>query len=91
LVYVVGTYENQRYLKLYVNGVLVGNKDLGSGSTLSATQRTRIGNYASDGSIVPNESFNYNGKLGEIRVYNRSLTSTEILQNFQNTRERYGV
>jgi hypothetical protein len=32
-----------------------------------------------------------NGRFGPIRVYNRSLTASEIRQNFDAVRGRYGV
>jgi len=32
-----------------------------------------------------------NGGLGEIRVYNRALSATEVSQNFNATRSKYGV
>jgi hypothetical protein len=31
------------------------------------------------------------GTIGVVQIYNRSLSATEILQNFQATRTRFGV
>ena len=33
----------------------------------------------------------YNGRIAMVQLYNRALTNTEILQNFNATRGRYGV
>ena len=33
----------------------------------------------------------YNGRIAMVQLYNRALTDTEILQNFNATRGRYGV
>ena len=33
----------------------------------------------------------YDGKIGQVRAYARSLSATEILNNFEATRSRYGV
>jgi len=45
---------------------------------------TRIG-YSLD------QAYNYKGRVYSFMLYNRALTSTEILQNFNATRGRYGV
>ncbi len=36
-------------------------------------------------------SQNLNGNIGVVHVYNRALSATEIKQNFEATRDRYGI
>ena len=73
--------------KIYVNGI--ENVSVTSGtSSLNNTGNipTRIGwRYQ-------NSSINYSdGQLGELRVYDKALTATEVSQNFNATRSKYGV
>ncbi len=71
--HVVGVYDGSRLL-LYVNGTEVGN----------ITQTGAInngGDYAYIGSDNGSSQF-FNGNLGDIRVYNRALSSTEIEDNY---------
>ena len=33
----------------------------------------------------------YDGKIGLVRVYNKELSETEVKQNFESSRGRFGV
>jgi hypothetical protein len=46
---------------------------------------------ATIGSYVNGVSNFYNGQLGVMRIYNRALTASEIIQNFAASRGRYGI
>jgi hypothetical protein len=35
--------------------------------------------------------FYYNGLMGPIQIYNKSLTAQEVLQNYNATKSRYGL
>jgi hypothetical protein len=35
--------------------------------------------------------YNYTGRVGFTRIYNRALTATEVLQNYNATRSRFGL
>lgn len=83
---VVATYTSGSR-KLYINGVLV-NSDTQSGTIDTNTGGMSIGAY---GGYSGAKSYYYNGNLSVCRIYNRELTSTEILQNFNATRSRYGI
>jgi hypothetical protein len=50
-----------------------------------ATSITDIGRY-----VVANVNF-LKGNLASYKIYNRALTSTEILQNFNATKRRFGL
>lgn len=69
-------------VKLYKNGVLVGTKSgAGTTSVRNAGDRLYIGKA---GSTYGN--FN----IGSIKIYNKALLSTEVLQNYNVTKSRYG-
>jgi hypothetical protein len=83
---VVGTYASGSRV-LYVNGVQV-NSD-GQGGTL-ATNASGMSTGALGGNSGSPGYF-FNGNIGVVRVYNRALSATEVMQNFNATRGRYGV
>jgi hypothetical protein len=79
---------NSDRLKFYVNGV---EKSVTVGYTIPATTSTLrnlcyIGTYAS----FPSNWY-LNGSISQTSVYNRALSSSEISQNFNAMRARYGV
>ena len=53
--------------------------------TTTQTTITDLGRYQNG------NDHHWNGRKGEARIYNRALTSTEISQNFNATRAKYGV
>ena len=57
-----------------------------TGSTGAATNDTIIGHRS--GGPTGNR---FDGNIGEVRIYNRALTATEVSQNFNATRDKYGV
>lgn len=68
---------------IYVNGQLAGTK--GSGLSHSSTLPVVIGRQGElSGEYFP-------GKMTGISIYNRALSSQEILQNFNAMRGRYGL
>lgn len=73
--FVTMTYDGQQ-LKLYVNGVLSGNANLGG--------NIAYGNYSAQMLVGYCRGTNYyfNGQLDEFKYYNGDLTATEILQAY---------
>jgi hypothetical protein len=81
-VYVAITFENQS-VKYYVNGASVGSSSVTKTSiTYDANNPVFIGKNASG-----TEPFE--GNLGNIKVYNRALTSAEIQQNYDALKYRF--
>jgi len=71
---------------LYVNGVEINNRaDPYTGSVTNA-QEVWIGRSAYAGG-----NYQFPGSIGEVMIYNRVLSATEVLWNFNMTRSRYGV
>jgi hypothetical protein len=69
--------------KIWYNGVLQGNDTIGP--TLGNTSDILIGNDYSGWSNW------LNGNIGQVLIYNRALTSSELAQNFNAVKSRYGV
>ena len=83
--HLVFTYTSQRYVRIYVDASEAGIYDWGSGlgPTIPTNGDVKIGQYQGS------NSFNLNGQIGETRIYNRALTPTEIIQNYNATKARY--
>jgi hypothetical protein len=72
---------NGTELKFYVNGVLDGTVSLAANITPSGNLRVGLANageYAT-------------GNISSVYVYNRTLTQTEIQQNFNSARKRFNI
>ena len=88
VVYDGSLFGNSNRLKLYVNGVLV---TLTFSYTVPATTgfvsqpSCELGDYVGDGSNV----FCINGNIATTLLYNRALTSQEVLQNYDAFKLRY--
>lgn len=61
-------------LRIYVNGVQVGTKSVGSSSMSASTGPLRLGGNAIWGEF-------FQGRMDDVRIYNRALSSTEIQQD----------
>ena len=77
------TYESGGAVKMYLNGVF----DVGFNVTIStpvSNSGPRIGSWYNDG-------YGYTGYIANLMIYNRALSASEVLQNFNALRGRYGV
>jgi len=77
----VGTFDGASTTTLYVNGTQDVQQTNMSNQPTSVNAPVTIGNYA--GAL--------DGRIGETRFYNRALSATEVSQNFNATRAKYGV
>ena len=68
---------------LYLNGSQDSIRSYSSAS--SGTGNITIGQHS------PDTSYNWNGNIGLIKVYNRALTASEVLQNYNATKTRFGL
>ena len=84
--YYVMFTRNDTTLKLYVNGSEIGSVSDTLTGTIQNSQEVWFGRSAYLGGRYP-----YNGNLGEMMIYNRVLSSGEILQNYNVTKTRYGL
>jgi hypothetical protein len=80
--FVAATFDTTNGFKIYHNGLQEGsssNKTVFNGTS----NDTFIGAYGYGN--------NFSGRISSAMIYNRALTSTEILQNFNALRGRYGI
>ena len=80
------TYEQAiNTLKIYINGVLVFN----GGTTLPAQVRQNP-NKINIGRKQDTNTF-FKGSVNDLCIYDKALTAAEVNQNFQATRNKYGI
>jgi hypothetical protein len=82
-------HYNGTDLSLYVNGILqITYGSIGAAQTYNGWWR--VAGYQSTGWTNSSTGY-FSGNVGPVQIYNRSLTATEILQNFNAQRGRFGV
>jgi hypothetical protein len=86
---VVGVWTNvaTNTLVLYVNGASIGTRFHSFASIKNTTSPLYIGSFG-DGSAFGQW---LNGRMGIVRMYNKALTSTEILNNYNADKSKYGL
>jgi hypothetical protein len=85
--HVVGTYTKNVAARIYVNGVLYNsttNTSVNNDIVYDTTNRFKIGQSNINGSWM-------NGLIDQAKVYNRALTASEVQQNFNAQRTRFGL
>ena len=82
--YVSGTYDNSaQEIKTYINGVLRATRSNTPSINYSVNDR-RISPTIYGGGPV-------NNKIALVRQYSRALSATEILQNYNAQKSRFGL
>jgi hypothetical protein len=86
---VVGVWTNvaSNSISLYINGSLIGSNSHSFVGIKNTTSPLYIGSFG-DGSVFGQW---LNGRMGVVRMYNKSLTGSEILQNFNADKSKYGL
>jgi hypothetical protein len=86
--HIVCTRQDGGTGEIYVDGQLKvssGNTGTWSGSTIWSSMNTQIGNN-------PNDSYyNLYGNIGLARIYRKYFTATEVLQNYNSQKSRFGL
>lgn len=75
--------------KMYKNGIYLGNPSISSGTwQVSGTSITNfdVGRIRND---VAN--FGFSGNISSVKIFNRELTASEVLQNYNATKSRFGL
>ena len=86
-VHVVATYTSGSS-KIYINGNLISTNTSGTGTITTNANGSSIGVYGGENG---SRGYWYDGKIGLVRVYNKELSETEVKQNFESSRGRFGV
>lgn len=68
---------------VYVNGVSIFSSSAGSGAISSNTNQVRVG--------YDDNSWFWGGRITNTLIYNRALTSNEVLLNYNATKSRFGL
>jgi hypothetical protein len=85
---VVGVWTNvaSNSLALYINGSLIGNNSHSFTSIKNTTSPLYLGSF-NGGQFAQW----MNGRMGVVRMYNKALTGSEVLQNFNADKSKYGL
>jgi hypothetical protein len=90
--YSVNTWYNVVCVKsnltwsIYVNGTLDMSQNIGVGNIAFSINNMQVG-----GSLLSYASNYGKNSIGSVNIYNRALNSTEITQNFNATKSRFGL
>lgn len=84
----VGTFS-AGFKRIYVNGIQKYTQDDTSYPTIdTATGGMSIGAY---GGYAGSRSYYYNGDIAIVKVYNKTLSTDEIMQNYNALKGRFGI
>ena len=85
---VIGTYDGSES-KIYVNGTLSGTSnsqpDEVNRSVSGTMKNTAVPREISDSAT----NTDFNGKISNIQIYNRALSASEVLQNYNALKSRF--
>jgi hypothetical protein len=80
---------NENRLKMYVNGVL-RTFDAYNGGEVPSTWPNATAVNATVGTLIGFGRY-FNGKIPIVRIYEKTLSAPEVLQNFNATKTRFGI
>jgi len=72
-------------LVTYLNGAAVNTTSIGGTVNITAGATFAVGSYTTPG------TYSMQGNVGSFKTYSRNLSATEVLQNYNATRGRFGV
>jgi hypothetical protein len=84
---VTGTYNGTRS-QIYINGVLINDISWTTNPIYPTTgnMNVQIGRWG-----YPGFTRHFNGNIYQTSIYNRALSASEVLQNFNATKSRFGL
>ena len=85
---IVGVWTNisSNSITLYVNGISQGSNSHSFTSVKNSTNPLYLGNYNGN-----EYQQSLNGRMGIVRMYNKSLTPSEVLGNYNTDKSKYGL
>jgi len=86
--YIVATYSLNTFVKIFINGIEMDSQAQTLSTRLSQTQNQIGNNYAWHSGSTYNDYW-FNGLISNVKIYNRALSASEILQNYNGLRFRY--
>lgn len=89
--HVVVTFENGVGAKLYINGVLDNSNSNGNPFGLTGSRGVQFIGTIYNSAPSGTNGLEFDGQIAVARIYDRNISQTEILQNFNASRGNYGV
>lgn len=84
---ITGTYDtSNNTMRIYINGLFENSTTLTVDPPTDGSQLFLIG--ASDGSVPGNY---FKGSVANVKIYNRLLSDSEVLQNYNAAKARFGL
>lgn len=88
-IHIAATYSLNMTIKLFIDGLEVDSQPQTLSTRISSTQNQIGNNYAWHADGTYNDYW-FSGNISNVKLYNITLTSTQILQNFNMTKGRFG-
>jgi len=82
---VIGLIQRGVSMRTYKNAILVSSTTAPSGSVSNASLNLNIGRNVFGANLY------WPGNVAIVRIYNKALSANEVLQNFNATRNRFGI
>ena len=79
----VGITRSSGTVYQYINGISVGN--FSAAGSVTSNQHPTIGIYYNGADYM------YQGNIATTQVYNRALSATEVVQNYNANKSRFGL
>jgi len=76
--------------RFYVNSILANTASQTTGAVVSLPGLS-VGSYLSSATPPTPGTYFFNGNVGSVKIYNRALTATEVLQNYNVQKARFGL
>ena len=70
----------------YINGALDKTSSSNTSVMAAANQNAQIGNL-----WTTNDTYVWDGDISNVKIYNKSLSAAEILQNYNALKNRFGL
>jgi hypothetical protein len=88
--YLVWIIDRTSSYFLYQDSILLNSKDISAinGQNFQLNNKFRIGSYNTQSDTI---TLVFNGNISNVIVYNRALTATEVLQNYNAQKTRFGL
>ena len=86
----VATTHTSGAQRMYVNGKLIGSNNV-IGNVASPPSGITLAASGQISGLKKDRTYYFEGKIGIIRIYNRTLNVTEVAKNFNRERGRFGV
>lgn len=83
------TGANTTTSAIYINGVAAGSGTFAGAQSTSSTTYFTVGDGC--GSNINSAWYPFQGSVSNVKIYNRSLSTLEITQNFNALRGRFGI